>query len=167
MTVRSQDRIGRSVVAGRDSGCRLVRFLVVGAAVGMVLVLAGCDVFPRESPGRSTESSLREIADEAPPGGHVYWLGPKFQDASVSYSSGSWGPHATVSYSGSVLDIAVDTYRVHAPRSRSPVVQIKVRVASGQDVLLRFRRPKRPSAELRRAARAALTIVPRDVSYDG
>jgi hypothetical protein len=138
--------------------------------------VAGCGDFPRESPARSLQSSLRELAYEAPSDGHAYWLGPEFRDAKVTFADGSWGPYATLHYSNidgsgaGDLDVGVVTYRWHAPDTSGTVFRVfrvRVRTATGQDAVLVFLAPKRPDAALVREARAALAPIPSDVTYDG
>jgi hypothetical protein len=144
----------------------------------------------------SLQDALRDKAKPAVPANRrAYWLGASFRGADVSYV-GRAGGHAddyassdTTSYapdeldaypevtyqawddrSRSVLEIAVMTYRDTAPaiqNYRPDQASVIVQTKSNQDVRVRFETPAKPDAALISEVRAALQVIPVDVTYKG
>jgi hypothetical protein len=135
--------------------------------LGALAVLASaCGVTSQEGPPR-LQANLRALASGAPAGDRACWLGPEFRGAPVRFADAAWGRYAILTY-GRPQDVVVDveSFRAHAPGGGTGSA-VRVRTASGQDVLLVFRFPRRPSLALRRAAKAALQAIPAHVVYPG
>jgi hypothetical protein len=62
------------------------------------------------------------------------------------------------------VDVDVESFRAR-PSAPATGYQVRVRTASGQDVVLVFHSPAHPSAALVRAARAALRPIPAQVRF--
>ena len=115
----------------------------------------------------SLQGSLRALASGAPRGDKAYWLGPAFHRAPVSFADAAWGRSALLTYNRRQdIDIDVESFASRASGSFTGF-RVRTRTASGQDVVLIFRRPAHPDAALVRAAKAALQPIPLRVTYPG
>jgi hypothetical protein len=141
--------------------CARSRPLLLGA---LATLTSACGSASQEGPPK-LQDSLRALASGAPAGGHAYWLGRVFQGAPVRFANPSWGRYAILTYARpQFVHIDVESFRSHAV-GESKRFAVRVRTPTGQDVLLVFSSPRRPSAALIRAARAALEPIPLHVSY--
>ena len=105
--------------------------------------------------------------DDAPAGDRAYWLGPEFGRAPVRFADGSWGRFAILTYDRPQdVDIDVESFSGHG-RGVGKGFPVRVRMATGQDVVLLFTRPGEPGAALLSAAKAALQPIPAGVTYPG
>jgi hypothetical protein len=64
------------------------------------------------------------------------------------------------------VDIDVESFRWHAG-GRAEGFPVRVRTATGQDVVIVLHTPAKPGAGLIRAAKAALAPIPARVTYPG
>jgi hypothetical protein len=135
--------------------------------LGALAVLASACGASSQTRTPKLQDSLRALASGAPAGAHAYWLGPAFHGAPVRFANSSWGRYAILTY-GRPQDVVIDveSFRAHAA-GEGRAFRVRVRTPTGQDVLLVFRSPSRPSAALIRAARAALQPIPVHVRYPG
>jgi hypothetical protein len=115
----------------------------------------------------SLQGNLRALAAGAPAGDRAYWLGPAFHAAPVSFANGSWGRFALLTYHEvSNVDLDVETFP-SATATGSKGFRIPIRTHTGQDVVVIFRSPARPSAALVRAVHRELRPIPLHVSVPG
>lgn len=158
----------RRRLARRRALCIASSYLVV---VGCVA--AGCGEFQDESPPRSVQGSLRGVAQRAPAGKYAYWLGHSFHGARVTAIGGTWKGYVIVSYnlvdsSGEpTVSVDVISFPERAEEDQTNLFSTRVRTATAQEVTIRVRRPKHPSAEFIRKVKSAIHAVPEDVEYEG
>jgi hypothetical protein len=109
----------------------------------------------------SLQTRLRALAIGAPAGDRAYWLGPHFGHTPLRFANASWGRYAIVTYHrlDTGIDIDVETFRSRAA-GQAEGFRVRVRTATGQDVVILFHAPARPGAALIRKARAALVPIP-------
>jgi hypothetical protein len=85
----------------------------------------------------------------------------------VRFADGSWTRFAILTYNRPQdVDIDVESFSGHAP-GVGRGFRARVRMATGQDVVLLFHTPRRPGAALLSAAKAALQPIPAGVTYPG
>jgi hypothetical protein len=134
--------------------------------VALAALATACGASSKDdgAPG-SLQGSLRALAAGAPAGDRAYWLGPAFHHAPVSFANGSWGRYALLTYHEvSDVDLDVETFP-SATVTASKGFRIPMRTRTGQDVVVIFRSPARPSAALVRAVHHALQPIPLHVTY--
>ena len=135
--------------------------------LGAIAVLASACGAARQERPPTLQASLRALAGDAPAGDHAYWLGPEFHGAPVRFADGSWARFAILTYNRAQdVDVDVESFRRQA-LGVGRGFPVRVRMATGQDVVLLFHTPRRPGAALVRAAKAALQPIPVDVTYPG
>jgi hypothetical protein len=135
--------------------------------LGALVVLAPACGAPSHERSPTLQASLRALAGDAPAGDHAYWLGPEFQRAPVRFADASWARFAILSYNRAQdVDVDVESFRGHA-LDVGQGFPVRVRTATGQDVVLLFHMPRRPGAALVRSAKAALRTIPAGVTYPG
>jgi hypothetical protein len=111
------------------------------------------------------QTSLRALATGAPHGDRAYWLGPEFNRAPVAFADPAWGRYALLTYRRvQDVDVDVESFAGRAAAA-STGFQVRMRTATGQDVVLIFRSPPHPSAALVAAAKAALQPIPKRVQF--
>jgi hypothetical protein len=113
----------------------------------------------------SLQVSLRALATGAPRGDRAYWLGPEFNGAPVAFADQAWGRYAVLTYHRiQDVDVDVESYPGRAPAAPAGF-HVRMRTATGQDVVMIFRSPAHPSAALVSAAKAALQPIPQRVRF--
>jgi hypothetical protein len=134
--------------------------------VALAALATACGASSRAGYSRgSLQTSLRALATGAPHGDHAYWLGPQFNRAPVAFADPAWGRSAMLTYNR-VQDVDVDVESFPGRASTASTgSQVRVRTATGQDVVVIFRSPAHPSAALVRAAKAALQPIPQHVRF--
>jgi hypothetical protein len=136
--------------------------LLLAAVAG---ISAACGSSSRQPPSSVLQSDLRSLVSSAPHGDRVYWLGPQFHRAPVRFADASWGRYAILTYNRSQdIDVDVESFRSQISGAGKGYA-VRTRAPSGQDVLLLFHSPARPSAALIHEAEAALAPVPAGVVY--
>ena len=143
-------------------GTRLTALLLVALAV---LATACGTSSPTGDSRSSLQASLRALATTAPHGDRAYWLGPEFNGAPVAFADSAWGRYALLTYHR-IQDVDVDVESFPGRARPAPTgFQVRMRTATGQDVVLIFRSPAHPSAALVSAAKAALQPIPPGVQF--
>jgi hypothetical protein len=137
----------------------------------VIVTAAGCSGISEDRSG-PLQVPLRALAKGAPPGKHAYWLGPEFREARVSFAGGSWTGFAMLTYQHVedgkfVLDVFVQTFPALAHGDQPNIYLATVHTATGQDVVLGFRKPAHPDAALLRDMKGAVQAIPADVKYSG
>lgn len=143
-------------------GARLTPLLLVSLAV----LATACGSSSGTGDARSPlQVSLRALATGAPHGDRAYWLGPEFKGAPVAFADAAWGRYAVLTYHR-IQDVDIDVESFPGSASAAPTgFHVRMRTATGQDVVVIFRSPAHPSAALVRAARAALQPIPQRVRF--
>lgn len=159
----------RRSIAARIARLAKIAGLVLGllVAVAVVAVLSALSSFSLAdsdnetafADGRALQDGLRESANL-----EVYWLGARFRNASVRRAD-----LINLTYAGGTgADrIEFDVRTQYGGATDTGDADLVVRTARGDDVGIAFRQPPHPDAALLAEARAAVEVIPRDVTYSG
>ena len=114
-------------------GARLTSLLLVALAA----LATACGASSQTGFSRGAlQTSLRALAAGAPHGDRAYWLGPEFNRAPVAFADPAWGHFAVLTYHRvQDVDVDVESFPGRAAPARG-AAQVRVRTATGQDVVL-------------------------------